>query len=112
MLTIPTLIERDLATERVAPKRGILRVTVHHVGTRFAERTGRYGVLMAAATLARRIGLAAAATEWQSFGGVPTLIVERYDRISEGGERRWYRGGARILSCSQFHPEIRRYPAL
>jgi serine/threonine-protein kinase HipA len=39
--------------------------------------------------LARRIGLAAAITEWQSIGGIPTLIAERYDRIQLAG--RWHR---------------------
>jgi serine/threonine-protein kinase HipA len=39
--------------------------------------------------LTRRMGLAAAHTQWQVFGGVPTLIVERYDRIRVGG--RWHR---------------------
>jgi serine/threonine-protein kinase HipA len=32
-------------------------------------------------TLARRVGLAAASTEWRTIGGVPTLIAERYDRV-------------------------------
>jgi serine/threonine-protein kinase HipA len=39
--------------------------------------------------LARRTGLAAAHSEWQIIGGVPTLIVERYDRIHLAG--RWQR---------------------
>jgi serine/threonine-protein kinase HipA len=39
--------------------------------------------------LLRRVGLAAALTEWQSIGGVPTLIVTRYDRIQRDG--RWHR---------------------
>jgi serine/threonine-protein kinase HipA len=39
--------------------------------------------------LARRIGLAAATTEWQSIGGIPTLVAERYDRIQLAG--RWHR---------------------
>jgi serine/threonine-protein kinase HipA len=39
--------------------------------------------------LARRIGLAAANTEWQSIGGIPTLIAERYDRVQLAG--RWHR---------------------
>lgn len=39
--------------------------------------------------LARRIGLAAANTEWQSIGGIPTLIAERYDRVQIAG--RWHR---------------------
>jgi serine/threonine-protein kinase HipA len=38
-------------------------------------------------SLARRLGLAAAHSEWDSIGGVPTLIVERYDRIQRGGHR-------------------------
>ena len=40
-------------------------------------------------TLARKIGLVAAATEWQMIGDVPTLIVERYDRIRVGSQ--WHR---------------------
>ena len=40
-------------------------------------------------TLCRRLGLAAARTEWRSIGGVPTLIAERYDRVQREG--RWYR---------------------
>jgi serine/threonine-protein kinase HipA len=39
--------------------------------------------------LARRIGLAAANTEWRSIGGIPTLIAERYDRLQLAG--RWHR---------------------
>jgi serine/threonine-protein kinase HipA len=39
--------------------------------------------------LTRRMGLAAARSEWHAFGGVPTLIVERYDRIEIAG--RWHR---------------------
>lgn len=39
--------------------------------------------------LARRIGLAAANTDWQSIGGIPTLIAERYDRVRFSG--RWHR---------------------
>jgi serine/threonine-protein kinase HipA len=39
--------------------------------------------------LARRVGLAAANTEWQSIGGIPTLIAERYDRVQLAG--RWHR---------------------
>jgi serine/threonine-protein kinase HipA len=39
--------------------------------------------------LARRIGLAAANTEWESIGGIPTLIAERYDRVQLTG--RWHR---------------------
>lgn len=39
--------------------------------------------------LARRIGLAAANTEWESIGGIPTLIAERYDRVQLAG--RWHR---------------------
>jgi serine/threonine-protein kinase HipA len=40
-------------------------------------------------TLAQRIGLPAANTEWQSIGGIPTLIAERYDRVQLAG--RWHR---------------------
>lgn len=40
-------------------------------------------------SLARRIGVAAAGTEWRSFGGIPTLIAERYDRVQVAG--RWRR---------------------
>ena len=40
-------------------------------------------------SLAQRIGLAAASTEWQSIGGIPTLIAARYDRVEIAG--RWYR---------------------
>lgn len=40
-------------------------------------------------TLARRLGLAAARSEWQAIGGIPTLIVERYDRIQR--DAHWYR---------------------
>jgi serine/threonine-protein kinase HipA len=40
-------------------------------------------------TLARKVGLAAAATEWRTVGDVPTLIVERYDRVRVGS--RWRR---------------------
>jgi serine/threonine-protein kinase HipA len=40
-------------------------------------------------TLARRVGLAAARTEWRSIGGIPTLIAERYDRLELNG--RWHR---------------------
>ena len=40
-------------------------------------------------SLARRMGLAAAGSEWQSIGSIPTLIVERYDRFERGG--RWHR---------------------
>jgi serine/threonine-protein kinase HipA len=40
-------------------------------------------------TLARRIGLAAATTEWRSVGGIPTLIAERYDRTLLAGG--WHR---------------------
>jgi serine/threonine-protein kinase HipA len=39
--------------------------------------------------LARRVGLAAANTEWRSIGGIPTLIAERYDRTQLAD--RWYR---------------------
>jgi serine/threonine-protein kinase HipA len=39
--------------------------------------------------LARRIGLAAAKSEWQSIGGIPTLILERYDRMQQAGH--WHR---------------------
>lgn len=35
--------------------------------------------------LARRIGLGAARSEWRHFADVPTLIVERYDRMQTGG---------------------------
>jgi serine/threonine-protein kinase HipA len=41
-------------------------------------------------TLARRIDLAAAVTEWKSFGDVPTLVVERYDRVFDS-DQRWHR---------------------
>ena len=40
-------------------------------------------------TLARRMGLAAARTEWRPIGGIPTLIAERYDRLEVDG--RWHR---------------------
>lgn len=40
-------------------------------------------------SLARRVGVAAAGTEWGSFGGIPTLIAERYDRVQVAG--RWRR---------------------
>ena len=40
-------------------------------------------------SLTRRMGLAAAYSEWQSIGGIPTLIVERYDRIQREGH--WHR---------------------
>lgn len=39
--------------------------------------------------LARRIGLPAARSAWQTIGEVPTLIVERYDRVRIEG--RWRR---------------------
>jgi serine/threonine-protein kinase HipA len=39
--------------------------------------------------LTRRLGLAAARTEWQPIGGIPTLVVERYDRVQLDG--RWHR---------------------
>ena len=39
--------------------------------------------------LARHVGLAAANTEWQSIGGIPTLVAERYDRVQLAG--RWHR---------------------
>jgi serine/threonine-protein kinase HipA len=39
--------------------------------------------------LARRIGLAAAETRWESIGAIPTLIVKRYDRVLS--DRRWHR---------------------
>ncbi len=39
--------------------------------------------------LARRVGLAAANTEWQAIAGIPTLIAERYDRVHLAG--RWHR---------------------
>lgn len=40
-------------------------------------------------TLARRLALPAARTEWTMMGDVPTLIVERFDRRQAGD--RWYR---------------------
>jgi len=40
-------------------------------------------------SLARRMGLASAHSEWQSIGGIPTLIVERYDRIQR--DAHWLR---------------------
>ena len=40
-------------------------------------------------TLVRSIGLAAAKTEWRTIGDVPTLIVERYDRLRVGTQ--WHR---------------------
>ena len=40
-------------------------------------------------TLARRMGIAAARTQWRPIGGIPTLIAERYDRIEVEG--RWNR---------------------
>ena len=40
-------------------------------------------------TLARRVGLAAAETQWRSIGAIPTLIAERYDRLELNG--RWHR---------------------
>lgn len=39
--------------------------------------------------LAHRIGLAAASSEWQLIGGIPTLVAERYDRVYSAG--RWHR---------------------
>ena len=36
-------------------------------------------------SLARRVGLVAATTEWRSIGEVPTLIAERYDRFQVNG---------------------------
>jgi serine/threonine-protein kinase HipA len=39
--------------------------------------------------LLRRLGLAAAHAEWQIIGGIPTLIVERYDRVQADGF--WHR---------------------
>jgi serine/threonine-protein kinase HipA len=39
--------------------------------------------------LARSVSLSAARTEWRSFGGIPTLIAERYDRVQIGA--RWHR---------------------
>jgi serine/threonine-protein kinase HipA len=39
--------------------------------------------------LIRRIGLAAARGEWRNIGGLPTLIVERYDRVHQTGQ--WHR---------------------
>jgi serine/threonine-protein kinase HipA len=56
--------------------------------------------------LVRRMGLAAALSEWQSIGGIPTLIVERYDRIQRGG--RWHR--VHQEDCCQalgVHPDAR-----
>jgi len=40
-------------------------------------------------TLTRKVGLAAASSEWRMIGDVPTLIVERYDRVRTGS--RWHR---------------------
>jgi len=40
-------------------------------------------------SLARRMGLASPHSEWQSIGGIPTLIVERYDRIQR--DAHWLR---------------------
>jgi serine/threonine-protein kinase HipA len=40
-------------------------------------------------TLARRIGLIAAVTDWRVIGDVPTLVVERYDRVRVGTQ--WHR---------------------
>lgn len=39
--------------------------------------------------LARRLGLAAASTDWRLIGGIPTLIAARYDRVRSGA--RWLR---------------------
>ena len=57
-------------------------------------------------SLARRMGLAAARSRWQSIGGIPTLIVERYDRIQKDGH--WHR--VHQEDCCQalgVHPEAR-----
>lgn len=40
-------------------------------------------------TLARRVGLIAARSQWVRIGGIPTLISERYDRVQRQG--RWLR---------------------
>ena len=40
-------------------------------------------------TLVRNAGLAAPPSEWRTVGDVPTLIVERYDRLRAGS--RWHR---------------------
>jgi serine/threonine-protein kinase HipA len=39
--------------------------------------------------LARSIGLSSAHTEWHTFGDIPTLVAERYDRVQIAD--RWYR---------------------
>jgi serine/threonine-protein kinase HipA len=39
--------------------------------------------------LCRRLRLAAAHSEWRSIGGIPTLIVDRYDRVQVDGH--WHR---------------------
>jgi serine/threonine-protein kinase HipA len=39
--------------------------------------------------LARSVGLSSAHTEWHSFGDIPTLVAERYDRVQIAD--RWYR---------------------
>ena len=39
--------------------------------------------------LARRIGLSSARSEWHFLRGIPTLVVERYDRVHIAG--RWHR---------------------
>jgi serine/threonine-protein kinase HipA len=39
--------------------------------------------------LARRVGLSSAGTEWHFLRGIPTLVVERYDRLQL--DRRWHR---------------------
>jgi serine/threonine-protein kinase HipA len=54
-------------------------------------------------TLARRIGLASANTEWRVIGTVPTLIAERYDRIhrTDGWHRIHQEDGCQALGI---HP--------
>jgi serine/threonine-protein kinase HipA len=39
--------------------------------------------------LAQKVGFVAASSQWQDIGGIPTIIVERYDRIRAG--LRWHR---------------------
>jgi len=39
--------------------------------------------------LGRRVGLAAARTDWRVIGGIPTLVAERYDRVALDGQ--WLR---------------------
>jgi serine/threonine-protein kinase HipA len=39
--------------------------------------------------LARSAGLSSARTEWHTFGGIPTLVAERYDRVQ--GPDGWHR---------------------